>query len=208
MALTLLFLVADGTPSAPMLPGGPMSAAASYLPAALAVGWHGGGSSRGPNPEPLAPDASQGNGASSSPRRHPSWLHNSTYESTAPATLAANSPYSVPASARSGAAHGSPQRHGHSSDAAGSGPGSHPLAFGSYVQPHGDMQDDDELPSSRPARYPDASPNSSPFRPRKVCNVKKPLRSSDHRCLWQCCHACLHCRIPSCLCLPRIRFHS
>lgn len=161
--------MSDGTPSAPMLPGGPMSAAASYLPAALAVGWHGGGGgSRGPNPEPPAAEVPHAGGASGSRQRHPSWRRNGAYESADPAARANTSPYTATASARPDAEYDNPQRRGHGSSVAGSGLGSHPLAFGSYVQPHDDAQDDGELPASRPAHYPNASPDSSPFRPRQV----------------------------------------
>lgn len=148
----------DGTPSAPMLPGGAASSAANPdgagfrdVPAALSARWHGDGGER--------------DDAMGSPL--PDWRRTTAYESTSHGGSAGGSPYAAAAAAQR-PEHGSPQQRAFGGISGGGDPASHPLAFGSYVQPQEGEGGIGTPPPSRPSTYPRASPNSSPFHPRQV----------------------------------------
>jgi hypothetical protein len=77
--------------------------------------------------------------------------------------------------------HGSPQRRlfGDADGGDEGRPPSHPLAFGSYVQPADGDNQVDQPPPSRPSAWPDAAPDSSPFRPRQVVRFMEPTGDND-----------------------------
>jgi hypothetical protein len=146
--------VSDGTPSAPMLPAGGASSRAggAELPAALSRHWHG------------ANDSYDYSDDADSPL--PAWRRNTAGEGGegggGRAFAAVREPQHPPR-------RGSPQRRLFGgADGGDSRLPSHPLAFGSYVQPADGGVAEDQPPPSRPSAWPDAAPDSSPFRPRQV----------------------------------------
>lgn len=149
--------MSDGTPSAPMLPAGAASARAggADVPAALSRRWHGGHDGA---------DDSYGSGnmdEADSPL--PAWRPNTAFDGGGGRAFAAMPEPQYPRQ------HGSPQRRLFAgTDGDDSRLPSHPLAFGSYVQPEDAGNAEEQPPPSRPSAWPDAASDSSPFRPRQV----------------------------------------
>jgi hypothetical protein len=138
-----------------MLPvgGGSSRAGGADVPAALSARWHG--------------EADDGYGdadVDDADSPLPAWRRNTAYQGGGGGRAFAAVP-----EPQHPLQHGSPQRRLFGgADGDDSRPPSHPLAFGSYVQPADGSDNDNQPPPSRPSAWPDAAPDSSPFRPRQV----------------------------------------
>lgn len=145
--------ISDDTPSAPMLPvgGGSSRAGGTDVPAALSARWHG-----------EADDSYGDADVDDADSPLPAWRRNTAHEGGGRAFAAVPEPQHP-------RQHGSPQRRLFGgADGDDSRLPSHPLAFGSYMQPGDGDEAGDQPPPSRPSAWPDAAPDSSPFRPRQV----------------------------------------
>ena len=149
--------MSDGTPSAPMLPAGGASSrgGGADVPAALSRRWHGG--------HGVVDDSCGSDDMDEADSPLPAWRQNTAFDGGGNRAFAALPELQHPRQ------HGSPQRRLFAgADGDDSRLPSHPLAFGSYVQPADGGDDKEQPPLSRPSEWPSAAPNSSPFRPRQV----------------------------------------